>query len=555
MLFSAFTDLCERLEVISGRLEMVGVLAGVLEGLPDEELPVFTRFIMGRVFPDWSLEKLGIGPNQLFDAIAYVAGKKRDDVVRELSATGDIGLTAEKFVASKVQTSFFTGELGLLEVYHDLSRVAAVSGKASQREKGLLLRRLFSDASPREARYLARLVMGDLRIGIGEGNVRDAIIRAFSVDQVLVEHAYQAINDLGEVALLARKGNEALREVRIRLFHPVKAMLAQQGAIRTAVSENGVLAAEIKYDGSRFQFHKEGEKCRLYSRKLEDVTAAMPDVIRLLSGATRHDVIIDGEVIAVRDGKPLPFQTVLRRFRRKHDIDEVKEEVQLVPVIFDILYLDGRTLIDLTVSERRNVLVESFSGFIAPRLVSGEPGEIERFYQRALEEGHEGIMLKVLTSAYTPGVRGKNWLKVKPEVDTLDLAVVGADWGEGKRAHVYGSFHLACVRNGGFVTISRVATGFSDEQLVLLYDLLKDTVIGESGKEVRFEPSLVFEIGYAEIQKSPNYETGYALRFPRFIRLRDDKAPRDADTLGAVLSRYEYVERKRQNGPGHFPDQ
>ena len=164
-------------------------------------------------------------------------------------------------------------------------------------------------------------------------------------------------------------------------------------------------------------------------------------------------------------------------------------------------------------------------------------------------------MLKVLSSAYTPGVRGKNWLKVKPEVDTLDLAVVGADWGEGKRAHVYGSFHLACVRNGGFVTISRVATGFSDEQLVLLYDLLKDTVIGESGKEVRFEPSLVFEIGYAEIQKSPNYETGYALRFPRFIRLRDDKAPRDADTLGAVLSRYEYVERKRQNGPGQVPDQ
>jgi DNA ligase-1 len=550
MLFSAFTDLCERLEGISGRLEMVGVLAGVLAGLPDDELPVCTRFIMGRVFPDWSPEKLGIGPNQLFDAIAYVAGKKRADVVSELSATGDIGLTAEKCVASKVQTSFFTGELGLLEVNGDLSRVAAVSGKASQREKGLLLRRLFSDASPREARYLARLVMGDMRIGIGEGNVRDAIIRAFSVDQALVEHAYQALNDLGEVALLARKGDEALREVRIRIFHPVKAMLAQQGSIQGTVNENGELAAEIKYDGSRFQFHKEGERCRIYSRKLEDVTSAMPDVVRLLSGATRHDVIVDGEVIAVREGRPLPFQTVLRRFRRKYDIDEMKEEVQLVPAVFDILYLDGQTLIDLPVTARRKLLVESFSGFVAPQLVSGEPGEIERFYQQALDGGHEGIMLKVLPSAYTPGVRGKNWLKVKPEVDTLDLAVVGADWGEGKRAHVFGSFHLACRSDGDFITISRVATGFSDEQLALLYDLLKDTVTGESGKEVRFEPTLVFEIGYAEIQKSPNYETGYALRFPRFIRVRDDKDPRDADTLGAVLSRYEYSEKKRMNGSG-----
>lgn len=532
---------------------MVGVLAEALARLPDDELQVFTRFIMGRCFPDWSPEKLGIGPNQLFDAIAYVAGKKREDVVREISATGDVGLAAEKFLAAKVQTSFFSGELGLLDVSADLSRIAAVSGKASQREKGLLMRRLFLDASPGEARYLARLVMGDLRIGIGEGNVRDAIIRAFSADPGLVEHANQAINDLGEVALLARRGDEALRAVRIRVFHPVKAMLAQQGSIETAVMENGDLAAEFKYDGSRFQFHREGDSGRIYSRRLEDVTGAMPDVVRVLLAATTHDVIIDGEIIAVRDGKPLPFQTVLRRFRRKHDVDEMREAVRLVPVIFDILYLDGRTLIDLPVPERRKVLTSAFSEFVAPQIVSGDPKEISAFYQRALEEGHEGIMLKVLSSAYTPGIRGKNWLKVKPEVDTLDLAVVGADWGEGKRAHLFGSFHLACAGNDGFITISKVATGFSDEQLGVLYELLKDTVIGSSGKEVRFEPTLVFETGYAEIQKSPNYDTGYALRFPRFIRIRDDKDPRDADTVDAVIERYGFAEKRRMNGSKSFP--
>jgi DNA ligase-1 len=425
-----------------------------------------------------------------------------------------------------------------MDVYRDLSIIAATEGKKSQREKLLLVRRLFTNAKPLEGKYLSRIMLEDLRIGVGEGNVREAIARAYSVDSYLVEHAFQALNDLGQVALLAKEGSGVLRDVEIQLFHPLRMMLAQQGTIEGAIADNGMVAAEYKYDGSRFQFHKKGETGKLYSRKLEDVTSALPDVMEILLSSTSHDVIFDGEVIAVGEGRPLPFQTVLRRFRRKYDIDSLREEIRMVPNVFDLLYLDGETLIDLPFSERRKKLEGILTAHLAPQVVSGSPAEISRMYQDALAAGHEGLMLKVPASPYTPGVRGKNWIKIKPDVDTLDLAVVGADWGEGKRAHLFGSFLLACQDQGNLLPISKVATGFSDEQLQEIYGLLKDRVISQSGKEVRFEPGMVIEVGYSEIQRSPNYETGFALRFPRFIRLRDDKSIDEIETLESIRDRY-----------------
>jgi DNA ligase 1 len=343
---------------------------------------------------------------------------------------------------------------------------------------------------------------------------------------------------MGEVARLARSGPDALRDVHITPFHPIRMMLAQQGSIAGMIEEHGEIAAEFKYDGSRFQFHKKGNWARLYSRRLEDITGALPDVIQQLLGATEHDVILDGEVIAVKDGKPMPFQSVLRRLRRRHDIAEAQEAIEMVPNIFDILWLDGETLIDLPFTERRKRLESVVTQFIAPQIQSGLEEEITKTYDAALAAGHEGIMIKVPSSPYTPGQRGKNWIKIKPEVDTLDLAVIGAEWGEGKRAHVFGSFLVACQDTGTLVPLSRVATGFSDEQLAEVYDLLKESVIRTAGKEVTFEPSLVFEVGYAELQASQNYEGGFALRFPRFIRIRDDKDLTDIETIESIRERY-----------------
>ena len=369
--------------------------------------------------------------------------------------------------------------------------------------------------------------------------MREAIAKAFGVDAALVEQAMQALNDMGEVARLAKIGPDALKNVRIMPFHPIRMMLAQQGTIGDMIQEHGQIAAEFKYDGSRFQFHKKGNWARLYSRRLEDVTAALPDVIEQLLGATDHNVILDGEVIAIKDGKPMPFQSVLRRFRRRHDVAEAQEAIEMVPNVFDILYLDGETLIGLSFSERRKVLERVVKQYIAPQVVSGDPEEIGKTYDAALAAGHEGIMIKVLSSPYTPGQRGKNWIKIKPEVDTLDLAVIGAEWGEGKRAHVFGSFLLACQDQDRLVPLSRVATGFSDEQLAEVYELLKDRVIKKAGKEVNFEPTLVFEVGYAELQVSPTYEAGFALRFPRFIRIRDDKDITDIETIESIRARYQ----------------
>jgi DNA ligase-1 len=546
MQFLEFARFCERLEGTPGRLDMIEQVAAVLPGLDDEELPVFVRFVMGRVFPDWSTNKLGVGPNLLYDAVAYVVGTKRETVREAINTTGDVGLAVEGLLARKEQTSFFIEELDLIEVYRELERMAAAEGQRSQREKLRVAQRLFGNARPLEGRYLARLMLEELRIGMGEGNVRDAVAKAFEVDVRLVEHAHQAMNDLGEVALLARRDPDALSRVTIEPFRPVKMMLAQAGTIAAQLEEHGEVAVEYKYDGSRFQFHKVGGVCRIYSRRLEDVTGSLPDIANLLLEATDHDVILDGEAVAVRDGRPMPFQYVIRRFRRKHEVDSMMEKIELVPRVFDILYLDGETLMDRPLAERRKALDAVLRDHVAPQFLATDAAAAEAIYTEALDLGHEGVMVKVLDSPYTPGVRGRLWVKVKPGVETLDLAVVGAEWGEGRRARTFGSFLLAVQDQGRLLPVGKVATGITDEALADLYALFKDRVIARSGKEVTLEPEVVFEVGYSEIQTSPNYASGYALRFPRFVRVREDKSVDEAETLDTLVERY----ARQKNGQG-----
>jgi len=538
--FLEFSHICEALEGTAGRLDMTGIVRDALSSLDEADLPLFIRYLMGRPFPDWSQEKIGIGPNSVYDAVAYVAGRDRGAVVSAVNRSGDPGKSVETLLGKKEQMSFFTESLTLADIGRDFTLLAATGGNKSQKEKDRILRRLFANASPLEGRYLARLLLGELRIGIGEGTMRDAIAGAFAVSPAAVEHAYQAANDLGEVALIARKGEDALNEVHIEPFRPLKMMLAKQGTVTDMLSEAGVLAAEYKYDGTRFQFHKVDGICRMYSRRLEEVTHAIPDVVAMLDAATPHNVILDGEVIAVRDGRPLPFQYVLRRFRRKHDIASHIEEITLTPNIFDILWIDGETLIDLPFSGRRERLVAAVSDtYVAPQLVSGDEEEIDTLYRNALNDGHEGIMIKDPRSPYTPGVRGRFWVKIKPAVDTIDLVVTGAEWGEGKRARIFGSFLVSCLgEDGSFIPLSKVATGFSDEALQEMYAALSDLILSEEGKMVHVEPQIVVEVGYAEVQKSPSYAGGFALRFPRFIRMRDDKSPEEIESLRMIEERF-----------------
>jgi DNA ligase-1 len=309
-------------------------------------------------------------------------------------------------------------------------------------------------------------------------------------------------------------------------------MLAQAGSTADALESWESVVAEVKYDGARVQVHYDGESASLYSRNMEDVTAALPEVVEFVESRLSVPAILDGEVVAVDDdGTPLPFQEVLRRFRRKHDIERARQQVAVALHAFDCLHVDGTDLLDAPLVDRQDHLQDLLSAGVADPVVTDDAETLAAVEAEALDAGHEGIMLKNPQSKYTPGRRGKHWLKRKPDVETLDLVVTGAEWGEGRRANLLGTFEVA-VRDGeAFRPVGKVATGVTDEQLADLTDLLEPAIQSESGQTVSIRPSVVFEVGYEEIQPSPTYDSGYALRFPRFVAVREDKTPADADTV------------------------
>lgn len=550
--FFEFAEICKKIEEISSLTEMKNIISEFLKTLEGENLEVATRFMMGKVFP--GDQELGIGPGLLYSALSSSSGESLIRIKNLIKETGDTGLAAKEALskgAVKKQTTFssFAEEkkvLTLAEVYKHLDEISKISGSGAQGKKTRTLQYLFNVATPEEAVYLARLVIEELRIGAGEGVVRDAIAQAFEVSSEEVERAYMLTNDLGLVAKVAKAGK--LNQLGLELFRPVRMMLAQIAeSIPEAVEEIGEVAVEWKYDGARVQIHKMDKKVVIYSRRLENVTGSLPDIQALIKYVGCKEAILDGEVIAVgSDGKPRAFQDILKRFRRKYDVQETAKEIPLSLVLFDILFKDGKGLIDLPLRERRRIL-ESCVSTEAPgaistgvQILTSEVEEVQRIYGSAIAAGHEGVMLKNPLSAYTPGKRGKNWLKLKPEAETLDLVVIGAEWGEGKRAHLLGSYVLACrdENTGELPAIGKVGTGMTDEMLSNLTGIFEELIIPKAGKEVDIKPVKVFEIGYEEIQKSPNYSSGYALRFPRLVNLRDDKTVEDVDTIDKIEQVY-----------------
>ena len=567
MQFADFADRAAEIEAEPADLETVSLVATLFSDA-GEELSVVARFLQGRVFPGWDARTIDIGPRLCYEALAKAAGTNvtADDVEQRLAEEGEIGAVAAGLdLGGQQGLGAFTAGGGddgptLAEVDDALREVAAAEGAGSEDAKLAALFGLFSRVSADEARYLARLVLGEMRIGVGEGTVRDAIAEAFDVETSLVSNALQVSNDYGRVAVLAQdEGAAGLAEMGLETGRPVQAMLAQAGTVTGALEEWKEAAAEIKFDGARVQLHHDPDgiappeadrepmaddpTVRLYSRNTSEVTAALPEIREYAEERLDAPAILDGEVVAVdEDGAPLPFQEVLRRFRRKHDVDRMREEVKLSLHAFDCL-LDGRgdaddergdevgpDLLDASFRERHTRLSELLPDAASEARYSDDPEEIEAFEQAALAAGHEGIMLKRPESTYTPGDRGKDWLKRKPDVETLDCVVTGAEWGEGRRANEFGTFLLS-VRDGDeYATVGKVATGITDEELADLTALLEPHVLKESGQTVTFRPAVVFEVGYEEIQASPTYSSGYALRFPRFVGVREDKSPADADS-------------------------
>ena len=546
MEFADFAARAAAIEDEAADLETVELVADLFSDARDD-LEAVSRFVQGRLVPAHEDTKLDVGPMLCYEALARAAGQNvtASDIESELATVGEIGAVAERLDlgGQRDLSAFGDAEedpLSIAEVEATLRSIATASGGGSTDTKRDTLFGLFNRAEPLEARYLARLVLGEMRIGVGQGAVRDAIAEAFAVPPDAVERALQVSNDCGFVARTARKeGTDGLGNVRLRVGRPVRAMLAQTGTATDAVDAWGDVAIETKFDGARVQVHYDGETAQLFSRNLEDVTNSLPEVADFVEKSLDVPVILDGEVVAVGpDGEPLPFQEVLRRFRRKHDVAAAREDVAVELQAFDCLHVDGDDLLDVALKRRHERLYECFGAAAVDLTVSGDPDEIAELEAESLSAGHEGIMLKNPESAYTPGDRGQNWLKRKPDVETLDLVVTGAEWGEGRRANHFGTFLVAARTDEGYEPVGKVATGITDEELRALHERLEPHVRSESGTEVDIEPTVVFEVGYEELQRSPTYASGYALRFPRFVGIREDKAPRDVDSLDRIERLY-----------------
>ncbi|MEM3505037.1 MAG: ATP-dependent DNA ligase, partial [Archaeoglobaceae archaeon] len=410
MKFKEFAEFCESIEKISSTLELTARIADFLKKIEDnEDLYNVVLFIMGKIYPPWDEKELGVGIGLLYEALENVSGKKRgeiEDMVREL---GDLGLVSERLIRERKMLTLEFEEMTIKRLREIFDEIAESSGEGSRKKKILLLTGLYGQTTQLEAKFVTRLIMNEMRLGVGEGIVRDAIAKAFGVDEELVERAYMITNDLGKVAVTAKTSREqGLKAMKVEVGIPVRMMLAQVAESFDEAIENGNVAIEWKFDGSRVQIHWDGKVLKIYSRRLENVTNALPEIAEEVKKCVKPSVILDGEVIAVKDGKPMPFQQVLRRFRRKHEVSKMMEKIPLQLYVFDILYANGE-VIERSLEERRRILKEfvkeSEKIKIADQFISREKEQVEKIFNEAINAGHEGVMLKNPTSPYVPGKR------------------------------------------------------------------------------------------------------------------------------------------------------
>jgi len=539
----AFIDvcrLCEELESTSSRSSMVALVSDFVKKLEVDDLELAVRFVVGELFPPWEPE-MGLGASGVVECVVKAFSSSKKELLEAFKATGDLGLASMRIAEGRLKRGALAmgGDLTVREVYEVFKSIARATGEGSRRRKlrlfqGLLLR----SKSPLEVKYLVKLALGERRHGFSEGLMEEAIAEAFNAPHELVRRAHMLTSDLGLTAKRARlEGVEGLRSQEIVLFHPVKPMLAEKAEdLLSALKELGGRAAfEVKVDGARVQIHKLREKVKVFSRRATDVTSSLPEVVDIVKEMEVESAVLEGEVVALTsEGRPAPFQVLMRRFRRQRDVGELAREIPLRLYLFDLLHLNGRTLIDLPYAERRRLLREvAGDELVIEALVTSKYEEAKEFYEVALKEGHEGVMAKDLESPYTPGVRGKRWLKVKPVFNALDLVVVAAEYGHGYRASMLSDLYLAAYdpESGGFEVVGKCFTGLTDEELALMTRRLKEIAIREEGRVVYVEPKIVVEVAFDEVQRSPHYKSGLALRFPRILRVREDKSPLEADTI------------------------
>jgi DNA ligase 1 len=575
--FQLLVEAFQQMEQTSSRLALTDHLVTLLKKTPAGLIDKMTYLIQGKLYPDFEGIEMGLAERMALRAIASSSGRSLSEIEAVYRDTGDIGDTAARTMVSKGQSTLFSEQMTVERVYSTFDKIARTTGPGSQETKLRLVASLLNDSTPDEGRYIMKFVMGTLRLGIADYTVLDALALAFTGDKTnrqALENAYNVSSDLGTVArLLATKGIAAIEAVQITLFKPIRPMLAERVSTAEEAMERmrGYAAVEYKLDGERVQIHKNEENVELFSRRLERITDHYPDIGEAAMAINCKNAILEGEVVAInlQTGEYLPFQQLMHR-RRKHRIEEAMESYPVVINLFDILYLDGKSRTALPYEERRKLLTNTLKDVknpmmirIVPQVFATSPNEIDRFMASAIESGCEGVMVKMPSSTYQAGAREYLWVKLKREyrtelADTLDLVIVGALHGRGRRVGRYGALLLAAYdpNEDIFRSVSKVGTGFTDEHLDQFYRELEKHVIHQKharvdtgmDMDVWFEPAMIIEVIASEITLSPSHTAamgiikdgyGLALRFPKFTgKVRDDKEPEDATTTDEIATMY-----------------
>jgi len=561
--FQKLVELYEELEQTSSGNKMRELLSDFFKKVPPGEIGLVTYLTLGRLASEFDDVLLGMAEKSVLKAIALAAGQDLSKIQKMIRETGDAGSVAEKMWQKKPRPLVSTSPLTIHELFEKLHKIASSSGPGSQDLKTNLLASLLSKASAKEAKYVVRIALSQLRMGVGDMTVLDALAIAYTGDKKNKEFLEKAYNICPDVKIIAEtlvaKGLKGLEKIDLHVGRPIKMMLAQRVQELEEIPEKmeGKIAVEAKFDGERVQTHKDQKgKITLFSRRLENITHQFPDLVEYLKKYLQpKEFVLEGEIIAVDEKEnPLPFQTLMQR-RRKYDITEYVKKIPLQLKVFDFLFIDGKSLLHESYEKRWHYLEKSINKnnhlMPADRIITESVEEIDEFFQKMLKKKYEGIIAKSLAGEYQAGTRGWQWIKWKKEyvkemVDTFDLVIVGAYYGRGRRSGVYGALLCAAYnqKKDSFETVCKVGTGFTDKLLEELPKKLKKYEMNakparinckkEMEPNVWFEPKLVIEILAAEITKSPFHSAELALRFPRFVRFREDKKAEQATTIEEI---------------------
>lgn len=534
--FEQLARLGEQLAATKKKLEHAALIDAYFHSIPADEIELAARLMIGQIFPEGDPRVLNLSGAAIERAVEQTLGST--SVFANIDGAIDFGDAVEKALTKRKHTRA-GAPLTLDEVYRAYEEIADIIGEGSREQKDARLRELFARASPLEAKYIVKHLTREMRVGVNEGALLDALARTTGISGETIRRAHQFTGDIGAVARATLTGGEpTLKQLKLRVGLPLKPMLAQSAKDIAEAFEKmagAPLALEYKLDGTRVQIHKRGNEIRIFSRHLSELTESMPEIVDETRREIRaRDAIVEGEVIALNaDGRPRPFQELMRRVGRERDVIEMQREIPIKLFLFDVLYRHGELLIDQTNAARWNALGE-VCGIIArvERVAPRDVAEGEQFLKRARAAGHEGVMAKNLASPYTPGERGKHWLKIKPVI-TLDLVIVAAEWGYGRRTGWLSNVHLAArdEESGELLEVGKTFKGFTDAEFKALTKKLLTLKTRETRGTVWVKPQVVVEVAFNNVQSSPRYQSQVALRFARVVRLRDDKLANEIDTV------------------------